>query len=101
MTLRQIVDEDLSIDPKTQENNIKFLSDISQKLTKEDQQKMQAVLQGLKQQQAANQQKKAEEDKQKQQEKSAQPMGNPANSAQPSGTNSTAQVSNSDSSTAQ
>lgn len=101
MTLREVIDSTLSIDPKTQENNIKVLNDISQRLSKDDQQKMQAVLQGLKQQQAASQQKQQEADKQKQQDKSKLPMGNTTTNAQVSGNSQTAQTGSDGSSTAQ
>lgn len=101
MTIRQIINDELGIDTKTQENNIKVLSDISGKLSREDQQKMQAVLQGMKQQLTANQAVQKQENAEKQKAKSALPNGNVATTAQPSNSNTTAQSSNSDSQTAQ
>lgn len=89
MTLRQVVDNTLAVpDQKTQENNIKTVDEITKKLSKEDQQKMQTVLQGMKQQQIAAQKQ------QQKQNKTKLPAGGVQSTAQPSGDNTTAQSDN-------
>lgn len=89
MTLRQVVDNTLAVpDQKTQENNIKTVDEITKKLSKEDQQKMQTVLQGMKQQQAAAQKQQQEQNKTK------LPTGGIQTTAQPIGNNTTAQSDN-------
>lgn len=107
MTLREVVDLSLlakSIpDENTTKKNMDFLQNAAQKMEKPDQQKMQAIIDGMKKTELFTKAQKEEQEKQEKQKKIQQtqkPESNTETTAQLQNTNSTAQ-SGSTSKTAQ
>jgi len=103
MTLKEVIDNTLAIpDEKTVKQNIDFLQNVAKNLQKPDQQKMQAVIDGMqKSDLAAKQNKENAEEQKKQQVQQPQAnlqtpaqMDNNVETAQIKKTSSTAQPSN-------
>ncbi len=98
MTLREVIDVSLlakaTPDAKTSKQNIQFLQNTAQKMGKGDQQKMQAVIDGMKKTEMFTTAQKEEEEKQNKIKQVQKPIGTNEKSAQPSDTSTTAQVSN-------
>lgn len=97
MTLREAVDASLKAipDEKTTQQNMEFLKSISQKISKDDQAKMQAVIDGMKKTDLLAKQKEEENEKKPviNKETKAQ-ISNTDQTAQTSKTGETAQISN-------
>lgn len=95
MTLREIVDASLlakSIpDEKTTNNNIEFLKTAAENMEQQEKQKMDAVINGLKNTALFAKAKKEEEEKLKKEQKKPQ-VSQPVQPAQPSNTMATAQM---------
>lgn len=104
MTLREVVDLSLlakSIpDENTTKKNMDFLQNAAQKMEKPDQQKMQAIIDGMKKTELFTKAQKEEQEKQKKIQQTQKPESNTETTAQLQNTNSTAQ-SGSTSKTAQ
>jgi len=106
MTLKEVIDNTLAIpDEKTVKQNIDFLQNVAKNLQKPDQQKMQAVIDGMqKSDLAAKQNKQNKENAEEQKKQQVQQpqanlqtpaqMDNNAETAQIKKTSSTAQPSN-------
>ena len=98
MTLREVVDLSLLAkavpDEKTTKNNMDFLQNAAQKMEKTDQQKMQAVIDGMKKTELFTKAQKEEQEKQKKLQQTKKPESNIETSAQLQNTNSTAQSGN-------
>lgn len=98
MTLREVVDLSLlakSIpDENTTKKNMDFLQNAAQKMEKSDQQKMQAVIDGMKKTELFTKVQKEEQEKQKKLQQTKKPESNIETSAQLQNTNSTAQSGN-------
>ena len=100
MTLREVVDLSLLTksvpDEKTTKNNMDFLQNVAQKMEKTDQQKMQAVIDGMKKTELFTKAQKEEQEKQKKLQQTQKPESNIEVSAQLQNTSSTAQSGNTD-----
>lgn len=100
MTLREVVDLSLLAKAVPDENTIKknmdFLQNAAQKMEKTDQQKMQAVIDGMKKTELFTKAQKEEQEKQKKLQQTKKPESNIETSAQLQNTNSTAQSGNTD-----
>lgn len=100
MTLREVVDLSLLTksvpDEKTTKNNMDFLQNVAQKMEKTDQQKMQAVIDGMKKTELFTKAQKEEQEKQKKLQQTQKPESNIETSAQLQNTSSTAQSGNTD-----
>ena len=98
MTLREVVDLSLLTksvpDEKTTKNNMDFLQNVAQKMEKTDQQKMQAVIDGMKKTELFTKAQKEEQEKQKKLQQTQKPESNIEVSAQLQNTSSTAQSGN-------
>ena len=93
MTLRETINNALNIqtpDSQTIQKNISSLAEIAKTLSKEDQQKIVAITNGMKQQQAVAQKK--EEQQAKEKNTVQQPAGQAEQKAQIDSTTSTAQI---------
>ena len=104
MTLREVVDLSLLAkavpDENTTKKNMDFLQNAAQKMEKPDQQKMQAIIDGMKKTELFTKAQKEEQEKQKKIQQTQKPESNTETTAQLQNTNSTAQ-SGSTSKTAQ
>ena len=100
MTLREVVDLSLLAkavpDENTTKNNMDFLQNVAQKMEKTDQQKMQAVIDGMKKTELFTKAQKAEQEKQKKLQQTQKPESNIESSALLQNTSSTAQSGNTD-----
>lgn len=100
MTLREVVDLSLLAkavpDENTTKKNMDFLQNAAQKMEKADQQKMQAVIDGMKKTELFTKAQKEEQEKQKKLQQTQKPESNIEVSAQLQNTNSTAQSGNTD-----
>lgn len=100
MTLREVVDLSLLAkavpDENTTKKNMDFLQNAAQKMEKTDQQKMQAVIDGMKKTELFTKAQKEEQEKQKKLQQTQKPESNIETSAQLQNTNSTAQSGNTD-----
>ena len=100
MTLREVVDLSLLAkavpDENTTKNNMDFLQNVAQKMEKSDQQKMQAVIDGMKKTELFTKAQKEEQEKQKKLQQTQKPESNIEVSAQLQNTSSTAQSGNTD-----
>ena len=98
MTLREVVDLSLLAeavpDENTTKKNMDFLQNAAQKMEKTDQQKMQAVIDGMKKTELFTKAQKEEQEKQKKLQQTQKPESNIETSAQLQNTNSTAQSGN-------
>ena len=98
MTLREVVDLSLLAkavpDENTTKKNMDFLQNAAQKMEKTDQQKMQAVIDGMKKTELFTKAQKEEQEKQKKLQQTQKPESNIETSAQLKNTNSTAQSGN-------
>lgn len=98
MTLREVVDLSLLAkavpDENTTKKNMDFLQNAAQKMEKSDQQKMQAVIDGMKKTELFTKAQKEEQEKQKKLQQTQKPESNIETSAQLQNTNSTAQSGN-------
>ena len=98
MTLREVVDLSLLAkavpDENTTKKNMEFLQNAAQKMEKSDQQKMQAVIDGMKKTELFTKAQKEEQEKQKKLQQTQKPESNIETSAQLQNTNSTAQSGN-------
>lgn len=98
MTLREVVDLSLLAkavpDENTTKKNMDFLQNAAQKMEKTDQQKMQAVIDGMKKTELFTKSQKEEQEKQKKLQQTQKPESNIETSAQLQNTNSTAQSGN-------
>ena len=98
MTLREVVDLSLLAkevpDENTTKKNMDFLQNAAQKMEKSDQQKMQAVINGMKKTELFTKAQKEEQEKQKKIQQTKKPESNIEISAQLQNTNSTAQSGN-------
>ena len=98
MTLREVVDLSLLAkavpDEKTTKKNMDFLQNAAQKMEKTDQQKMQAVIDGMKKTELFTKAQKEEQEKQKKLQQTQKPESNIETSAQLQNTSSTAQSGN-------
>ena len=98
MTLREVVDLSLLAkavpDENTTKKNMDFLQNAAQKMEKTDQQKMQAVIDGMKKTELFTKAQKEEQEKQKKLQQTQKPENNIETSAQLQNTNSTAQSGN-------
>ena len=98
MTLREVVDLSLLAkavpDENTTKKNMDFLQNAAQKMGKSDQQKMQAVIDGMKKTELFTKAQKEEQEKQKKLQQTQKPESNIETSAQLQNTNSTAQSGN-------
>ena len=98
MTLREVVDLSLLAkavpDENTTKKNMDFLQNAAQKMEKTDQQKMQAVIDGMKKTELFTKAQKEEQEKQKKLQQIQKPESNIETSAQLQNTNSTAQSGN-------
>lgn len=98
MTLREVVDLSLLAkavpDENTTKKNMEFLQNAAQKMEKTDQQKMQAVIDGMKKTELFTKAQKEEQEKQKKLQQTQKPESNIETSAQLQNTNSTAQSGN-------
>lgn len=100
MTLREVVDLSLLAkavpDENTTKKNMDFLQNAAQKMEKSDQQKMQAVIDGMKKTELFTKAQKEEQEKQKKLQQTQKPESNIETSAQLQNTSSTAQSGNTD-----
>ena len=100
MTLREVVDLSLLAkavpDENTTKKNMDFLQNVAQKMEKTDQQKMQAVIDGMKKTELFTKAQKEEQEKQKKLQQTQKPESNIETSAQLQNTSSTAQSGNTD-----
>ena len=100
MTLREVVDLSLLAkavpDENTTKKNMDFLQNAAQKMEKTDQQKMQAVIDGMKKTELFTKAQKEEQEKQKKLQQTQKPESNIETSAQLQNTSSTAQSGNTD-----
>ena len=100
MTLREVVDLSLLAkavpDENTTKKNMDFLQNAAQKMEKTDQQKMQAVIDGMKKTELFTKAQKEEQEKQKKLQQTQKPESNIEVSAQLQNTSSTAQSGNTD-----
>ena len=100
MTLREVVDLSLLDkavpDENTTKKNMDFLQNVAQKMEKTDQQKMQAVIDGMKKTELFTKAQKEEQEKQKKLQQTQKPESNIETSAQLQNTSSTAQSGNTD-----
>ena len=100
MTLREVVDLSLLAkavpDENTTKKNMDFLQNAAQKMEKTDQQKMQAVIDGMKKTVLFTKAQKEEQEKQKKLQQTQKPESNIETSAQLQNTSSTAQSGNTD-----
>lgn len=98
MTLREVVDLSLLAkavpDENTTKKNMDFLQNVAQKMEKTDQQKMQAVIDGMKKAELFTKAQKEEQEKQKKLQQTQKPESNIEVSAQLQNTSSTAQSGN-------
>ena len=98
MTLREVVDLSLLAkavpDENTTKKNMDFLQNAAQKMEKTDQQKMQAVIDGMKKTELFTKAQKEEQEKQKKLQQTQKPESKIKTSAQLQNTNSTAQSGN-------
>lgn len=98
MTLREVVDLSLLAkavpDENTTKKNMDFLQNAAQKMEKTDQQKMQAVIDGMKKTELFTKAQKEEQEKQKKLQQTQKPESNIETSAQLQNTSSTAQSGN-------
>ena len=98
MTLREVVDLSLLAkavpDENTTKKNMDFLQNAAQKMEKTDQQKMQAVIDGMKKTELFTKSQKEEQEKQKKLQQTKKPESNIETSAQLQNTSSTAQSGN-------
>ena len=98
MTLREVVDLSLLAkavpDENTTKKNMDFLQNAAQKMEKTDQQKMQAVIDGMKKTELFTKAQKEEKEKQKKLQQTKKPESNIETSAQLQNTSSTAQSGN-------
>ena len=98
MTLREVVDLSLMAkampDEKTTKQNMEFLQATAQKMEKPDQQKMQAVIDGMKKTELFTKAQKEEQEKQKKLQQTQKPNGALGTEAQTNNTSQTAQISN-------
>lgn len=98
MTLREVVDLSLLAkavpDENTTKKNMDFLQNAAQKMEKTDQQKMQAVIDGMKKTELFTKSQKEEQEKQKKLQQTQKPESNIETSAQLQNTSSTAQSGN-------
>ena len=98
MTLREVVDLSLLAkavpDENTTKKNMDFLQNAAQRMEKSDQQKMQAVIDGMKKTELFTKAQKEEQEKQKKLQQTQKPESNIETSAQLQNTNSTAQSGN-------
>ena len=98
MTLGEVVDLSLLAkavpDENTTKKNMDFLQNAAQKMEKSDQQKMQAVIDGMKKTELFTKTQKEEQEKQKKLQQTQKPESNIETSAQLQNTNSTAQSGN-------
>ena len=98
MTLREVVDLSLLAkavpDENTTKKNMDFLQNAAQKMEKTDQQKMQAVIDGMKKTELFTKAQKEEQEKQKKLQQTKKPESNIETSAQLQNTSSTAQSGN-------
>lgn len=99
MTLREIVDASLLAkavpDEKTVKQNIDFLQDAAKKMDKSEQQKMQAVIDGMKKTNLFAKAQKDEEEQQQKQQQVKKPETNTQQTAQVGNTNVSAQSTSS------
>jgi hypothetical protein len=99
MTLREIVDASLLAkavpDEKTAKQNIDFLQDAAKKMDKSEQQKMQAVIDGMKKTNLFAKAQKDEEEQQQKQQQVKKPETNTQQTAQVGNTNVSAQPTSS------
>ena len=100
MTLREVVDLSLLAkavpDENTTKKNMDFFQNSAQKMEKSDQQKMQAVIDGMKKTELFTKAQKEEQEKQKKLQQTQKPESNIETSAQLQNTSSTAQSGNTD-----
>lgn len=98
MTLREVVDLSLLAkavpDENTTKKNMDFLQNAAQKMEKSDQQKMQAVIDGMKKTELFTKAQKEEQEKQKKLQQTQKPESNIETSAQLQNTSSIAQSGN-------
>jgi len=95
MTLKEVIDNSLALpDEQTMKRNMDFLQTTLKSMTGDNQQKMQAVIDGLKKTDLFLKNQKAAEEELKKQQQLKQPTTNIGTTAQSSNNSDAAQLSN-------